>query len=102
MTYVRFVVLPPANLAADASAAATDAVLNTLQTQAKNAGSKLRTEGSFVRRLVPTEGALNIVTIQTLMAANVVEGTAATSQITSVDPFGNLDSRYEFIIFDYF
>ena len=100
LTYVRFIVLPPTTNSADT----VETIITSLNEQSKvrhwcmvrqwmrwlltwlflppiplmfqDAESKLRTDGSFVRRVVPTDGALNVVPVKTLNPTDSASSTA--------------------------
>ena len=85
-TLIKFVVLPPTKMNGDDKESET--ISSDLKIQSLNSESKLRTQGTFIRRIVPHDGALNFVSVtaQARPAASA-DGTASKSMIEEVDPF---------------
>jgi hypothetical protein len=79
LTSVRFLVLPPL-----ASGGRTvEEIINDLNAQTLNAESKLRTDGSFIRRVVPKEGALNFLYVTAIAPSAISAG--SDNSLTQID-----------------
>ncbi len=68
-------------------------VIDNLVTQSADPESYMRTHGSFLRRVVDREGALNVVVVTAEASTGSGAAAGATGEIESVDPFVPLDQQ---------
>jgi len=90
LTMVKFVVLPPTGVENDKEDAET--VSSKLQDQSLDSTSRLRTQGTFVRRVLPKQGSLNYVAVTAQSRATNDAANAAVSSIEAIDPFVDVSS----------
>jgi hypothetical protein len=69
-----------------------DAAVDTLTEQARNPESNMRTQGSFLRRVIDREGALNFVMVEAVTSTDGTSGAVSGpgAQVDAVDPFIDL------------
>ena len=79
---IRFLVLPPVG----DDEIDINEIIQRFEDQTSDPTSKLRTEGSFVRRVVPTDGAMNVVLVTVEESSATTTGTEMKS-IEDVNPF---------------